>query len=795
MGRGVGRAARRTGSAAALGLAGMLATGLATGPAAAGEGRQAFDIPPQALSSALEALRARSDIQVLYPAELVRGRPSEGVKGEFTAGEALARLLRGSGLEARPSGERAFAVSAAASGESGGPIPEVVITSDRERAYSASLEGEALAARRKGATDSARLLDDFLGVTVAGAGGVSALPSVQGLADQRVLTLVDGMQLSAACANHMNPALSYISPSQVGKIEVMTGISPVSHGGDSIGGTIIVDSARPVFARPDEGIAVHGQVSTFFRSNNAAVGTSANVSVADEAISLGYAGSWTQAGNFSAGGGGAVPLSRYNIQNHKVSLAGRNESNLIVLEGGAQWMPYQGFANQPMDMTQNRGWFGNLRHEGEYGWGRLDSKAYYHSVSHKMNNLAERGGNMPMNTEGKDFGYGLKAEVPVNAVHTVRLGNEFHGQILDDVWPYAGSGVQELVEIGNGRRNRIGNYVELESRWDGRWSTIVGLRSDIVQMDTDTVQGYFAISNYAHAQRFNAMDRSREDYNFDGSALLRFQPDAGQDYQFGVARKTRSPDLYERYNWQMTNMVGWAGDGNNYQGNPWLRPEIAYTVGAVAKWHDEARRDWEITAAPYYTYVHDYIDVNGTGTSTLGTALGQQPGGRQIWKLQFVNTNADIFGIDIGGRKLLAEIAGIGSFTGTGKLGFQRGHNQSTGGSLYRMMPVNAKLGLEHRLEGWRNGLEVELVDAKTHVDPIRHDPPTPGYAVLNLKSGYTFGSITVDGGISNLFDHRYYQPLGGTNALVLGGNGNRGPRLPLLAEGRSFNLGMTVAF
>lgn len=787
MGRGVGRAGRKAGYAAALWLAAASTAGAAEGP-------KSFDIPPQPLASALDSLRAASDIQVLYPAELVTGRRSGGLKGRFTPAEALSRLLGGSGLEARPSGDKSFAVVKAA-GESAEPLPEVVITSERDRAATQTLDGDGLATRRRGANDTARLLDDMLGVTVAGAGGVSALPSVQGMADQRVLTLVDGMQLSAACANHMNPALSYISPSQVGKVEVMTGISPVSRGGDSIGGTIVVDSAKPVFARPDEGTAVHGQFSTFFRSNNAAVGTSASASMASESLSLGYSGAWSQAGNYSAGGGGAVPLSRHNIQNHKLSLAARDEANLIVLEGGAQWMPYQGFANQPMDMTQNRSWFGNARHEGEYGWGRLDSKAYIHVVSHKMNNLAERGGNMPMNTEGMDFGYGLKAEVPVSAVHTVRLGNEFHGQTLDDIWPYAGSGVQELAEIHNGRRNRIGNYVELESRWTSQWSTIVGLRSDIVQMDTDTVQGYFAISNYAHAQRFNAMDRSREDYNFDGNALVRFQPDAGQDYQFGVARKTRSPDLYERYNWQMTNMVGWSGDGNNYQGNPWLRPEVAYTVGAVAKWHDEAGRDWEIAASPYYTYVHDYIDVNGTGTSTLGTALGQQPGGRQIWKLQFVNTNADIFGVDFGGRKLLAEFAGIGSFTGTGKLGFQRGHNQSTGGSLYRMMPVNAKLGLEHRLEGWRNGIEVELVDAKTHVDPIRHDPPTPGYAVVSLKSGYTFGSITVDGGVSNLFDHRYYQPLGGTNALVLGASSNTGPRRPLLAEGRSFNLGMTVAF
>jgi iron complex outermembrane receptor protein len=767
----------------------------ASSQAFADEARVVLDIPAQPLSSALEALRTRSNIQLLYSADLVGRRNSPAVRGELSAEEALKRLLRGTGLEPRASGANAYAIVRTETDASLTKLPEVVVNANRERQFSSTMEGAELASKRQGRSDTAQLISDVLGVSVAGAGGVSGLPAIQGLGDQRVLTLVDGMQLSAACANHMNPPLSYISPSQVGKMEVMTNLSPVSAGGDNIGGTIVVHSAVPAFAASGEGIATHGRLSTFYRSNNAAVGTTGSASVGSEDISLGYSGSWSQASNYSAGGGGAVPLTRYNTQNHAVTLAARDEANLLVLEGGGQWMPYQGFANQPMDMTQNRSWFTNIRHEGDYNWGRLDSNTYFHTVSHKMNDLAERSGNMPMNTEGQDYGYGIKADLPLSDTHSIRIGNEFHAQRLDDIWPFAGSGFQELIEINNGQRDRFGNFIELESKWTSQWATVVGLRADVVRMDADPVQGYFAISNYASARLFNSIDRHREDVNVDGSALLRYEPDQSQDYQFGVARKTRSPDLYERYNWQMTNMVGWSGDGNNYQGNPWLKPEIAYTIGATAKWHDEARKDWEITASPYYTYVHNYIDVNDTGTSTLGTALGQMPGGRKIWKLQYVNTNADIFGFDLGGKKLLIEQPGLGSISGTAKLGFQRGHNISTGNSLYRMMPLNAKFGLEHALEGWTNGIEVEAVDGKTHVDPVRHDPTTPGYALVNLKSSYSFGKLRIDGGISNLFDHRYYQPLGGTNSLTLSAASNTGPRVPLLAEGRSFNLGMTVEF
>ena len=97
-------------------------------------------------------------------------------------------------------------------------------------------------------SDTATLLRGVPGVSLNGAGGISSLPAIRGLADDRLRIKVDGMDLIASCPNHMNPALSYIAPSNLGKFQVFAGITPVSVGGDSIGGTIIADSAAPEFA-------------------------------------------------------------------------------------------------------------------------------------------------------------------------------------------------------------------------------------------------------------------------------------------------------------------------------------------------------------------------------------------------------------------------------------------------------------------------------------------------------------------------------------------------------------------
>ena len=65
-----------------------------------------------------------------------------------------------------------------------------------------------LAAQRAGTSDSARLLQDVPGLSLYGAGGISSLPAIHGLADDRLRIQVDGMDLMPACPNHMNSTLS-----------------------------------------------------------------------------------------------------------------------------------------------------------------------------------------------------------------------------------------------------------------------------------------------------------------------------------------------------------------------------------------------------------------------------------------------------------------------------------------------------------------------------------------------------------------------------------------------------------
>ncbi len=75
--------------------------------------RMTLHIPAQDLARALDQYSRATGVAVLVDSQLSRGRRSLAVDGEFTAADALRRLLRGSGLMARYARNDAFTLQVA----------------------------------------------------------------------------------------------------------------------------------------------------------------------------------------------------------------------------------------------------------------------------------------------------------------------------------------------------------------------------------------------------------------------------------------------------------------------------------------------------------------------------------------------------------------------------------------------------------------------------------------------------------------------------------------------------------
>ncbi|MCW2272950.1 TonB-dependent receptor plug domain-containing protein [Rhodoblastus acidophilus] len=674
--------------------------------------------------------------------------------------------------------------------------------------------------------DTAEILSNIAGVSVYQAGGVSSLPVIHGLNDDRNTVVLGGVPISSACANHMNPPLSYVDPSAIGQVEVFTVNTPVSKGGDAIGGAILVTPRPPVFATAGAptlkgpaaefapGLLVSGSISGSYRSNGDAFGVAGHIDMATEHFALQYDGAWSKSNNYTAGGGATVPSTLYDANTHAATLSYRNDDQLISFRYSHQAIPYQGFPNQWMDMMGNNANTFDLSWKGGFGWGRMEANAYYHITQHYMNNLADKNGGvnaspttgMPMYVNGQDFGYKVKAEIDLGPTDLARVGNELHMQRMNEWWPPVPGTApmmccQTFVNLNNAQRNVLSTYAEWERRWTGQWSTLLGLRNDTVWTNTGDVQGYSMMylrglggipGGFGSSTYFNAQEHAKTFVNFDVTALARYVPSATSGYEFGYTLKQRAPSIYELYAWSTNSMaaamIGWFGDGNGYVGNLNLKPETAHTLSVTGQWSDPTQKVWSAKLTPYYTYVQNFIDVNNLGPSMMGGNL-----------LQFANHDAQLAGFDLSGRALLLPETAIGDISVSGVAGYVYGQ-RTDGYYLYHMMPIYGKVALEDavaigggRLTG---AFELRAVAAKTEVETLRLEPSTPGFAVMNLRAAYEWQNLRFDLGVENLADKLYYEPLGGIAlSNYIQSNYTQPWGQPLAAKGRSVFGAMTVKF
>lgn len=723
-------------------------------------------------------------------------------------------------------------------------------------------------------SDTATLLRDVPGLSFQTGGGVSSLPVLRGLADDRLRTVVDGMSLVAACPNHMNPAMSYIDPSAVESIQVYQGVSPVSVGGDSIGGSIVVESAKPKFAASGESLLKTGEVGAHYRSNGDAQGVNANLTIANESLSLRYTGATAKSDNYKAAkdfkaalfGNAAnsaytgraghtlaldeVGSTAYETSNHTVGLAWRNADHLVDFSFTRQDIPFENFVNQRMDMTKNESDKFNLAYEGQMHWGTLKARAYHETTDHEMDFGTDKrywygtasGGTtalnasdcsaaglsatcaagMPMYTKGKTDGLNLNGEIFLSTEDTLRVGLEFQSYTLDDWWPESGANMLGSLPVGdesfwnlnNGERDRYALFGEWEKSWSQQWTGVFGLRYEMVKMNAGDVRGYDIVAaapgSYANtntdATYFNSLDRSKTDHNLDMTALAKFVPNDTRTFEFGIARKTRSPNLYERYawsSWQMAALMNnTVGDGNGYFGNVDLKPEVAHTLNITGDWHAADKR-WGVKASPYYSHVKDYIDaVQWNGNAVTGAARTTNLT-NQYTVLRYVNQSARLYGLDLSAYTQVAKGTGFGDFTLAGQINWVDGENRDTGDNLYNLMPLNGKLALTQKWGAWSSSLEGVFVAGKDDVSSTRNELRTSGYSLFNLRASYEWKQVRLDFGVENLFDRAYDLPLGGayvgqgttmtlattpTGVVPLWGTGVPGPA-------RSLYIGGTFKF
>ncbi|BCN93038.1 TonB-dependent receptor [Thiomicrorhabdus immobilis] len=709
-------------------------------------------------------------------------------------------------------------------------LPQIEVIGTSEQINQQQITQETIQSNSSSTSDVVNILKNSPSVSVNQAGPVSGFPVIRGIADHRLNVELDGMPLLASCPNHMNTPLSYTSPSQVDNVEIYPGITPVSVGGDSIGGSILVKTNEPFFA-PTSEVVTKGEIGAYYRNNGDAKGGNVAVTTANDKFSLTYKGSKAMSGNydaaddfkdfttttkstsgteFTSGTEGTttdkdeVAGTAYESINHSLGFAYKGDDNLFQATITKQEMPYQQYPNQRMDMTQNDSTKLNLSFDQAMSWGDLKLQAYSEEVDHKMAFMDYKiQTQMPMDTESETKGVKASALVALDNKNDLNIGAELQTYTLDDYWvanpASPGMSPNTFWNINNGTRDRNALFAEWIKEVSPAWKTRLGARYELVNMNADEVQGYHDADTFtkgtvtmttneaSEAAAFNASDRSVTDHNLNLTALASYKASDTFDMDMGFARQVRSPTLYERYTWSTWSMAAvmnnFVGDGNGYIGDINLEPETAYTLSTTLDWHAANQKDWSVQVMPYFSHIENYIDAE----------LVKSYGDFGVY--QYVNESARIYGLDVAANTKLAENE-FGDWKAKAKVNYARGINLETDDNLYNIMPLNATVAVMQQLNRWNNSVELVLVSDKTEVSENRNELKTAGYSLVNMKTSYTLKNLRIDFGIDNLFNHSYDLPTGG----VYTGEGKTMsitgiPQLAVPGAGRTFYAGLNLKF
>ncbi|MDQ6968893.1 MAG: TonB-dependent receptor plug domain-containing protein, partial [Mariprofundus sp.] len=163
-------------------------------------------------------------------------------------------------------------------------------------------------------TDTADALKSVPGANVNKNGPLTGIAQYRGMFGSRINTQLDGLNVAPAGPNWMDPPLSHIPPSQLESISVIRGISPVSEGAESIGGTIKAKTATLPFSSDGE-LAPHGTLSTGYDSNNKAFTAGGQLGISSGSDRIQFNGNFDKGQDMKAGNGLKIVPTQYQRRN------------------------------------------------------------------------------------------------------------------------------------------------------------------------------------------------------------------------------------------------------------------------------------------------------------------------------------------------------------------------------------------------------------------------------------------------------------------------------------------------
>jgi iron complex outermembrane receptor protein len=359
---------------------------------------------------------------------------------------------------------------------------------------------------------------------------------------------------------------------------------------------------------------------------------------------------------------------------------------------------------------------------------------------------------------------GIKAENTANlAEHLVKIGADYYKRVWDakNYSNYQTKTLNSYVAypLADVTTSNYGGYAKLNKKY-GNLGIDAGLRYDWskIELDTSKVASVVTFSNAmmdVGRNKIAILNNPDDSWNnLSGSIMAKY--DIGSGYLYGgYGHTVRLPDGAEKYHIEV----------HNREGNPDLKPTINDEIDIG---YSYAKNGAAFKINGFYSKLKNFIYMyryNPSFTNQVFT---------------YENVDAKMYGWDISA-----------AYAATDELTFEAAIAQTFGEkdskttakgialndkSLRNIPPLKARVAAKYETGKFSSQAEWIAAAGQKNIDSDGTLPEleTPGWAIVNLKAGYSFDkNWSLWAGVDNLFNKNYYIHGSNSNMLFLSNQPN----------------------
>lgn len=566
-------------------------------------------------------------------------------------------------------------------------------------------------------------------------------PTINGMATDRTLITIDGMQLFGACTDKMDPVTSYVEISNLQEAHITSGQQGTENGA-TIGGSLDLKRKKSDFknlnwkGNLDSGYETNGDIKIY----SLGIDHSAKKRFATTNFM------YRNANNYIAGNGKEILYSQYTKYNFSTIMGFRiNEKRSMEASAIIDEANDIGYPALPMDVSLAKALITSLSYihtNGSPIFKHWETKFYYNTITHKMDDSKRPDIPIRMDMPGWSTTYGFYSKIQ---------GEKNKHQFLINLNSFYNKSKAEMTMYPNNPNEKVMFMLTWPDIGTSQSGTYIEDRITLQQNKTLQLSSRIGFQNTTILDNFglNSLqifypDLSKTKQRFLWSISSEYSYKKNDfEYLLSAGYGERAPSISEGYGFYLFNSF----DGYDYIGNPNLKNEKSLEGSATVRYK---RKKFSTKITTSYFHIMNFII--GKKNSDLSPMTIGATGVRIYNSLDYISLwNSD----------WITEYQLNDFFLCKGQIGYTYGSSFENE-RIPLLRPLSYWSSLQYQHKNFITELNIQGADRQYRYSAKYGEHETPAYTIYNWFAGYTLyphpqkTTLYLKFGIENIFDKKY---------------------------------------